>query len=44
MRIGDLNPEGNNYTAPDGNTIKFVDSIKDLGITIDKNGGFKTHL
>ena len=44
MRIGSLNTEGNNYTAPDGNIIKFVDSIKDLGITIDKNGGFKTHL
>ena len=41
MRIGNLNPEGNNYIAPDGNTIKFVDSIKDLGITIDNNGGFR---
>ena len=44
MRIGNLKTEGNNYTAPDGSKIKFVDSIKDLGITIDKNGGFKTHL
>ena len=44
MRIGNLNPEGNNYIAPDGNKIKFVESIKDLGITIDNNGGFRSHL
>ena len=44
MRIGNLNPEGNSYIVPDGNKIEFVVSIKDLGIIIDKKGGFRSHL
>ena len=43
MRIGPDKYE-TSYKAPDGSVIKFKDEIKDLGITLSKDGSYKDHI
>ena len=44
IRVGTVATEGENYKAPGGEDIKFVQDSRDLGIQVGAKGDFKKHI
>ena len=44
IRFGKLPIEEEEYNTPDGTKIKKVQKVKDLGVTFQEDGSFKSHI